>query len=473
MLADEYFRSKESVPSEMRTAEWERAGTWAKERAFYSAAVAEAEILDEMRRWAQKVVEGSTDESTARVQLQLFLERIGYKAAPGQEGTIKDLSSLRRLTVMIRTNRALAQGYAEKVRGMGPGAIRIHPAWELIRLGSNPQAPRDWLKRWTDVGGELTADGRMIALKQDLIWNELGSKGNFDDALNVDYPPFAWQSGMGWRAVKFAEAKALGLLDGWKPPETKPLPSPNEFLQVKPRIQSPALRKELSEKLAGLAEWKGDTLVFTDPNGTRPATAEQIAAMWQRGMPKAFHRTYPKVGDFRGGNDEGLLQRFALTRWVENHNAFIKADGYTPGKFDWYDDITRLFQRIIPMKDALLYRGLASSNKESHTALLNILRSGTYITRSNRPAESWTTAFSSARKYYSAKPFRILLICEKNRSGRDISSLVRSVKDLIISPNPSMPLITDGETIMPAGTKFKVTKEKQEGDVWTFYVEEI
>lgn len=478
MTADEYFGDKRNVPSEMRTAEWDRVGRWAKEKAFYSAGVAEAEILDEFRRWADQVVKGTTDESTARVQLQLFLKRIGYKAAPGQEGTIKDLSSLRRLTVMLRTNGQLAQGYAEKVRGHGPGAIRLYPAWELVRLGPNPQMPRDWQDRWQAVGGTLTEDGRMIALKQDLIWAELGAKANFPDALNVDHPPFAWSSGMGWMPVKHAVAKELGMLDGWTPPAPKPqdappISSPNESLQVKPRIQSPALRKELATKLAGLAEWRGDTLIFTDPNGTRPTTAEQLAEVWKRGMPKEFHRSYPKIGDFRGGNDEGLMQRFALTRWVENHDAFVRADGFTPGKFDWYDDIVRLFQRVVPMIDTVLYRGLTSTTKENHTALLKMLRSGSYEARGNRPAESWTTALSSARKYYSAKPHQILLVCEKNRSGRDISPLVRSVKDLIISPNPSMPLFTDGEAIMPAGTRFKVTKEKQEGGVSIFYVEEL
>jgi hypothetical protein len=51
--------------------------------------------------------------------------------------------------------------------------------------------------------------------------------------------------------------------------------------------------------------------------------------------------------------------------------------------------------------------------------------------------------------------------------------MVRSIQDRIASPNPKMPLVTDGEVIMQAGTKFKVLKETQQEDVLIFYVEEL
>lgn len=420
MLADEYFRSKESVPSEMRTAEWERAGTWAKERAYYSAAVAEAEILDEMRRWAQKVVEGTTDESTARVQLQLFLDRIGYKAAPGQEGTIKDLSSRRRLTVMLRTNRALAQGYAEKVRGFGPGAIRLYPAWELIRLGSNPQAPRDWIERWTGKGGgELTADGRMIALKQDLIWAELGSKGNFEDALGVDYPPFAWGSGMGWRAVKHAEAKALGLLEGWKPPETKPLPSPNESLQVKPRIQSPALRKELGAKLAGLAEWVGDVLVFTDPNGTRPYSAQEVAKVVTAKLP----------------NGMPSLQAKAAEIWSDSAAMIHKRPAS-----DVASDFIRLVERTEPMRsDVTVWRGEGFHEADVFAKRVAHILSGGNIGSVGR---GFSLIEDVAEEITWAYNYRLIIKLVKHRSVREIYPTVGEVNP-VFEPEKEVILLGD------------------------------
>jgi hypothetical protein len=461
MLADEYFRAKESVPSELRTAEWERVGQWEKERAFYSAAVTEAEILDEFRGWAQKVVEGSTDESTARVQLQLFLDRIGYKPEAGQEGTIKDLRSLRRLTVMLRTNRQLAQGYAQKVRGFSPAAIRLYPAWELVRLGPMPQAPREWQRRFVMAGGKLTADGRMIALKDDKVWSVLGNKDEFPDALGVDYPPFAWQSGMGWMEVKHKEAKKLGLLEGWKVPETKPLASPNESLQTRPRVQSPALREALSEKLQGFAEWDGDVLRFTDPNGTRPMSAEKLADVWKRGIPQEFHRVHPRVGDMPGGNDEGLLQRFALARWVEDHNLFRRDDEKKklPGRLDVFDDLLRLFQRIEPSKDMPLWRGLSFKNAAAMREFIEELKkTNSYTPYTNKPVESWSVALSGARKYAANQPWRVILHCEQSNAARNISPLVRSIKDQIQSPNPKMPLVTDGEAVFFSNQRFTVTK---------------
>jgi hypothetical protein len=44
------------------------------------------------------------------------------------------------------------------------------------------------------------------------VWGELGASGNFDDALDVDYPPFAFNSGMRWREVSRGECNALGIV---------------------------------------------------------------------------------------------------------------------------------------------------------------------------------------------------------------------------------------------------------------------
>ena len=52
----------------------------------------------------------------------------------------------------------------------------------------------------------------MIARKGATIWEELGSAAIFDDALDTDHPPFAFNSGMGWRSVPRAECIRLGLI---------------------------------------------------------------------------------------------------------------------------------------------------------------------------------------------------------------------------------------------------------------------
>ena len=71
---------------------------------------------------------------------------------------------------------------------------------------------RDWPERWLIAGGKdpgaefspmaSQSIGRptgMIAFKGDPVWGELGSSGNFDDGLDVDYPPWCYNSQMWWR----------------------------------------------------------------------------------------------------------------------------------------------------------------------------------------------------------------------------------------------------------------------------------
>lgn len=406
MTADEYFRSKESVPSEMRTAEWDMQAQWAREKAFYSAGVAEAEILDELRVNITQVVEGSTDESTARKNIQMYLDKIGYKPMPGQEGTIKDLRSIRRLQVMIRTNRALANGYAQKVRGMGKGAATLYPAWELIRI-LDRVAPREWEKRWEQMGSELAENGRMIALKTDLIWAEIGNKKNFSDALGVDYPPFAWGSGMSWQEVRHAEAKKMGLLDGWKPPTTSPpLNSPNESLQVTPKVASPSLRKALAERLQGLAEWKDNVLVFTDPNGTRKMSQKEAALVITAKLP----------------DDMPNLQASAAKLWFMDASKNIKLKR---GK-NVLDDFTRLVRRIIPLKNGIpVYRGEYFASEMDLKNRLQELRAGHAVTNMGN---SFSVIESVAVSFARGKtPYELILVCKNHATLRPVFEIAKKV----------------------------------------------
>jgi hypothetical protein len=135
------------------------------------------------------------------------------------------------------------------------------PAWELIRRFDRNE-PRDWIERWQSVGGEIREDGRMIALKVDLIWDELGSSGNFDDALDVNHAPFAFNSGMRQRAVPREECLRLGM----ELPETR---SPNPETRISdPQELPPAVLSvkkmddAVRKKLATLTELKDGRAVY-------------------------------------------------------------------------------------------------------------------------------------------------------------------------------------------------------------------
>jgi hypothetical protein len=148
---------------------------------------------------------------------------------PALAGTLLDLSSFRRLDLIVKTQLQLMQGAGEQWRGQQPDRLAAFPAWELVRVEART-APRDWPSRWVIAGGRgqvVPATARMIALKGDPVWGELGSYDNFQDALGVDHPPFAFLSGMGWKEVSAADVEALEI----KGPDGE---TPEEFFQSAP-----------------------------------------------------------------------------------------------------------------------------------------------------------------------------------------------------------------------------------------------
>lgn len=206
-------------------------------------------FLSKVKEVVDAIAAGQMDAATGRWMLRETLRAVGYtpdggfpEVAPGAvppalRGTLQDLTSHRRLNLIVRTQVALMNGRGQQLRGMEPERMKQFPAWELVRVGSR-RMPRNWggtqlgtpprhhgqpdlRSRWTIAGGNFVA-GRMIALKGDPVWGELGGSGNFDDALDVDHPPFAFNSGMGWREIDRSECEALGVtgpagesLDQW------------------------------------------------------------------------------------------------------------------------------------------------------------------------------------------------------------------------------------------------------------------
>ena len=168
--------------------------------------------------------QATTQYSPAYVSRSIkdFLISVNYAPAPADAGTIKDLSSDARVSLVLKTNKQLAQGQGNWLQSQRGGVLDSFPADELFRLEARAKQ-RDWLARWrlageqTDdsigTGWTITPDGRMIALKNHDIWNWIGSSELFDDALDVIWPPFAFNSGMWVKDVSRAMCEAIGLLD--------------------------------------------------------------------------------------------------------------------------------------------------------------------------------------------------------------------------------------------------------------------
>jgi hypothetical protein len=206
--------------------------------AVFSARTTNAVYLGILKKVIDEVAAGRMDQATARVTLLEALRALGYTPEEGfpddpegtvpeaVAGTLQDLSSRRRLDLIINTQRALMIGRSQQLRGMEPARLQQFPAFELVRM-EDREVPRNWggtqtgsppirqgqadlRSRWTIAGGNFW-DGRMIALKGDPVWGELGSSENFDDALDTDHPPFAFNSGMGWAEVALGECRTLGI----------------------------------------------------------------------------------------------------------------------------------------------------------------------------------------------------------------------------------------------------------------------
>ncbi len=277
------------------------------------------------------------------------------------------------------------------------------------------------------------------------------------------------------------EAKRLGLLDG---PEAaamlrpRPLESPNANVETDLAGLPRAFRERLADQMQGLAEWDGDTLRMTDPNGTRPYTAAALAEVWARPLPERFH-------DLPG---EGQMQREALRLWAEDHTRF-QADTDHPrtsaGRLDAFEDVTRAFMRVEPMPaGSTVWRGLSWNRFEGdkpwkgfRSFLDELEESGYYTPDPAKPADSWSVAESGARKYASARRFQVTMVCRKARTARDIGPLVRMLRKGIASPDPAHPVETDGEAVFLNGTRFRVVRieineQTRNGGRATVYVEE-
>lgn len=248
-----------ALPTARGTAELRELGAELLSRAVFTARGTNAIYVSELKELINRLAAGELSEGQVRTALWEMLDVIGYEAEqggfPGEElepalkGTLKDLKSFRRRDLIVRTQLDLMQGAGQQARGMRPEYLAEFPAWELVRVQA-VAVPRDWPSRWAIAGGK---PGPMIALKGDPVWGELGSYDNFQDALGVDHPPFAFNSGMGWREVSAAQVEELGITGpaGETPEEwqaTRPAVMAGKFPLPTPRLSLAGVDPDLIER---------------------------------------------------------------------------------------------------------------------------------------------------------------------------------------------------------------------------------
>lgn len=232
------WRGRAPMPTHLSSAELRSLGRDVWRRSVMSARTTNAAYLAEVAEVLDDVIAGRIEMATAKMRLYFKLKELGYdpevgfpedmgKVPAAQRGSLRDLSSQKRLKLVLETNRQMAAGYGRMVEGNRDYALYTWPAWELVRIydrdvprGSPDSHSIGWAQRWRDAGGKFYEGGRMIARKDSAVWQALGDgTGGYEDTLGNPYPPFAFRSGFGWVAVEREECLRLGIITGEDVPE--------------------------------------------------------------------------------------------------------------------------------------------------------------------------------------------------------------------------------------------------------------
>jgi len=264
-----YAASKQLLPTSLTSAELRTLGRELRRRSIFSARVTDGEFLHLFDDLVEEIVGGPGDEDftarmagerpllmsipDAKARLADYLEDVGYEPQPGDEGTLKDLRSNARRQLIVETNVLDTLGYGRWAAGQNTATLSQFPAQELVRMRFS-KVPRDWQERWdaareaAGMDGCTGADsGRLVALKNHPIWQELGDgAGGFTDTLGNPWPPFAFNSGMGVLDVNKADAIQLGIFEAdSEPPKPQPIDRFNESAQASVEKWSAELKKAL------------------------------------------------------------------------------------------------------------------------------------------------------------------------------------------------------------------------------------
>jgi hypothetical protein len=232
-------RERDTLPTNLSSAQIQEWSRELRARSFFIARANNAEFVQDVQAVFDELLQGNLNIAKARELIQRTADALGYEPEaggfpglkdpnipPALRGTLRDLSSKKRIDLTLDTQLRLMTSIGMKVRGSTPQALYTYPCWELVRVYPRitprglkrgkggavvPDPDNAWPARWQKAGGTLHG-GRMVARKDDQIWAALGSSGNFRDALDTDHPPFAFNSGYAWRELRREDAIALGVI---------------------------------------------------------------------------------------------------------------------------------------------------------------------------------------------------------------------------------------------------------------------
>ena len=91
-----YIERKQAIATDLTTREMQELSYQIRERAFWSATVNNAKVVNTMQRACADFAKGNLSMSDARLAIQKALDSVGYKPADGTKGSIRDLNTFRR-----------------------------------------------------------------------------------------------------------------------------------------------------------------------------------------------------------------------------------------------------------------------------------------------------------------------------------------------------------------------------------------
>lgn len=215
MNAADIIRIKDLLPTAMGSDELrEQIAADILRRSVFSARMESARYLALVRETCAQFAAGEINRAKAIENLMLELGRMGH--SPLDEGGLRNPASLARLRLVVTTQRQMAASCA-RLSCQTASVLHRTPAWELARVSERVRKRSDWHRRWAAAGSSCGFEGalqdRFIALKDSPIWAALGDgEGGFRDTLMNPFPPFAFNSGMGWIGVGRDECIRLGLI---------------------------------------------------------------------------------------------------------------------------------------------------------------------------------------------------------------------------------------------------------------------
>jgi hypothetical protein len=201
---------------------------------LFSARTTNAAYLEEVRQIMQQVANGAMNTADAKMNLQAWLRKVGYspttgfsgdepgRIPPAVPGSLQDLSSDKRIKLVIETGASQAQSAAYFAKGMGADALFNFPCWRFRRFYARAH-PRgesgkdndpDWNERWVRSGGSLCGpDGTwMVATKDDDVWDNLSDSGLWPDGLDSDVDPVVFNTGYRRVDMPRKQCVALGVI---------------------------------------------------------------------------------------------------------------------------------------------------------------------------------------------------------------------------------------------------------------------